>query len=211
MEKIMKLSTSHLKVKDITGICNHQAINWYWHTVITLYPIIYIISTLLKREIFYVTYFPLYTLIININCSKKLTGTRDIYILPTTQKLIINSDTMSIIRVLEIRLKFLFSNLRQINRFYLPSLSKTCDISLIINLMLEIHQTMFNSGKVGTWIEQLPEQRWTITGTVKINIQTNPSHKLPNPGPPKIQSTVPNKTGDATLCPYYSYDTMLTN
>lgn len=70
---------------------------------------------------------------------------------------------------------------------------------------------MFNSGKVGTWIEQLPEQRWTITGTVKINIQTNPSHKLPNPGPPKIQSTVPNKTGDATLCPYYSYDTMLTN
>lgn len=159
MEKIMKLSTSHLKVKDITGICNHQAIHWYWHIVITLYPIIYIISTLLKREIFYVTYFPLYTLIININCSKKLTGTRDIYIFPTTQKLIINSDTMSIIRVLEIRLKFLFSNLRQINRFYLPSLSKTCDISLIINLMLEIHQTMLNSGKVGTWIEQLPA--WT--------------------------------------------------
>lgn len=155
----MKLSTSHLKVKDITGICNHQAIHWYWHIVITLYPIIYIISTLLKREIFYVTYFPLYTLIININCSKKLTGTRDIYIFPTTQKLIINSDTMSIIRVLEIRLKFLFSNLRQINRFYLPSLSKTCDISLIINLMLEIHQTMLNSGKVGTWIEQLPA--WT--------------------------------------------------
>lgn len=155
----MKLSTSHLKVKDITGICNHQAINWYWHIVITLYPIIYIISTLLKREIFYVTYFPLYTLIININCSKKLTGTWDIYIFPTTQKLIINSDTMSIIRVLEIRLKFLFSNLRQINRFYLPSLSKTCDISLIINLMLEIHQTMLNSGKVGTWIEQLPA--WT--------------------------------------------------
>lgn len=157
----MKLSTSHLKVKEITGtgICNHQAIHWYWHIVITLFPIIYILSTLLKREIFYVTYFPLYTLIININCSKKLTGTRDIYIFPTTQKLIINSDTMSIIRVLEIRLKFLFSNLRQINRFYLPSLSKTCDISLIINLMLEIHQTMLNSGKVGTWIEQLPA--WT--------------------------------------------------
>lgn len=70
---------------------------------------------------------------------------------------------------------------------------------------------MLNSGKVGTWIKQLPEQRWTITGTVKINIQTNPSHKLPNPGPPKIQNTVQNKTGDATLCPYYSYDTMLTN
>lgn len=74
------------------------------------------------------------------------------YIFPTigTQKLIINSDTMSIMRVLEIRLKLLFSNLRQINRFYLRSLSKTCDISLIINLMLEIYQTMLNSGKVGT-------------------------------------------------------------
>lgn len=125
------------------------------------------------------------------------------YIFPTigTQKLIINSDTMSIIRVLEIRLKFLFSNLRQINRFYLRSLSKTCDISLIINLMLEIYQTMLNSGKVGTWIEQLPEQRRTITCAVKINIQPNPSHKLPNPGPSKIQNTVPNKTSDATPCP----------
>lgn len=109
---------------------------------------------------------------------------------------------MSIMRVLEIRLKFLFSNLRQINRFYLRSLSKTCDISLIIiNLMLEIYQTMLNSGKVGTWIEQLPEQRRTITCAVKINIQPNPSHKLPNPGPSKIQNTVQNKTSDATLCP----------
>lgn len=80
-----------------------------------------------------------------------MTGTRDIYILPTTQKLIINSDTMSIIRVLEIRLKFLFSNLRQINRFYLPSLSKTCDISLIINLMLEIHQCSI----LGKWAPEL--------------------------------------------------------
>lgn len=55
----MKLSTSHLEVKDITGICNHQAINWYWHIVIILYPLNDIISKMFKREIYYVTYFPL--------------------------------------------------------------------------------------------------------------------------------------------------------
>lgn len=58
---------------------------------------------------------------------------------------------MSIMRVSEMRLKFLFSNLRQINRFYLRSLSKTCDISLIINLMLEIYQCSI----LGKWAPEL--------------------------------------------------------